>query len=236
MKITLSRELAIFFNKVLDDLVPPILRDVLIIWWPVYKLVFGSKAADFMRFKEQAALCSNEDMQQIYSQLADSHVNRRTDINNRSMRYIINEIEAGQDVLDVACGRGYLTEELTRSFCVNVVGVDFALNEEMKASVNPKYISGSVERIPFSDKSFDVVVCAHTLEHLLDIRKGVEEIRRVCRKKLIVVLPRQRPSRFTFDLHVHFFPYKYNVELLFYGAEGRVLNVGGDWVYIEEYL
>ncbi|MDZ7762755.1 MAG: methyltransferase domain-containing protein [Desulfovermiculus sp.] len=67
--------------------------------------------------------------------------------------------------------------------------------------------------LPFIDQMFDTVVCTHTLEHIPDIRQAVKELRRVAKKRLIIVLPRQRPYRYTFDLHLHFFPYAWSVLL-----------------------
>ena len=43
-----------------------------------------------------------------------------------------------------------------------------------------------IERLPFGDASFDTVICTHVLEHMLDLRAMVAELRRVCRKRLII--------------------------------------------------
>jgi hypothetical protein len=58
----------------------------------------------------------------------------------------------------------------------------------------------------------------------------------VAGKRLIVVVPRQRPYRFTFDLHVHFFPYAWSLELVLAtdGPPGRCRLIGGDWFYVED--
>ena len=66
-----------------------------------------------------------------------------------------------------------------------------------------------------------------------DIDKAVAELRRVCGGRLIVVLPKQREYKYTFDLHIHFFPYRYNVERLL-GTSGTIEKLGGDWYYIED--
>lgn len=40
-------------------------------------------------------------------------------------------------------------------------------------------ILGDVENLPFADRSFDVVICQHVLEHVTDDRRSLAEIRRV---------------------------------------------------------
>lgn len=47
------------------------------------------------------------------------------------------------------------------------------------------------ENIPFDDSFFDICICSGTLEHFVDISKGLKEIRRVLKKNgfLIVVVP-----------------------------------------------
>ena len=93
-----------------------------------------------------------------------------------------------------------------------------------------------IENLPFQDNEFDTVVSTHTLEHVLDIKKAISELRRVGRKRLIIVVPKQRPYNYTFDLHVHFFPYKWALLAHMTEAKGaqdmRLLD--GDWYYQED--
>jgi len=92
--------------------------------------------------------------------------------------------------------------------------------------------------LSFPDRSFDTVVCTHTLEHVLDLPRAVAELRRVARDRVIIVVPRQRPYRFTFDLHVRFFPLRCSVLDCFPAVPGlvsrRLENLGGDWYYQED--
>ena len=71
-------------------------------------------------------------------------------------------------------------------------------------------MKGNMENIPFADNSFDTVVSTHSLEHAADIERAVRELRRVAREKQIIVVPGQREYKYTFDLHLHFFPYRHS--------------------------
>jgi hypothetical protein len=55
--------------------------------------------------------------------------------------------------------------------------------------------------------------------HVQDAHAALEELRCVAKRRLIVVLPKQRPYRYTFDLHLRFFP------LFAYGSPVHVPDV-----------
>jgi ubiquinone/menaquinone biosynthesis C-methylase UbiE len=48
----------------------------------------------------------------------------------------------------------------------------------------------------------------HTLEQVKNIDQALREIRRVCKKRQMIVVPCEKKYRCTFDLHIHFFPYE----------------------------
>jgi ubiquinone/menaquinone biosynthesis C-methylase UbiE len=64
--------------------------------------------------------------------------------------------------------------------------------------------------LPFDDGEFDTVVCTHVLEHVLDFRAAIAELRRVCKRRLIIVVPAEREYKYTFNPHFNFFPYPYS--------------------------
>lgn len=86
--------------------------------------------------------------------------------------------------------------------------------------------------MPFEDNSFDTVICTHALEHIKNEKKALKELRRICRKKLIIVVPRQRDFRYTFDLHINFYPYRYNVEAML-ESDAIIELLNNDWMCIE---
>ena len=94
-------------------------------------------------------------------------------------------VEAGQRVLDVACGTGVLTRELARRVGpASVVGLD--PNEGMLAVARrrtPKvdWRRGHAEALPFGDRSFDVVTCQFGLMFFQDRAAGLRQMWRVLR-------------------------------------------------------
>lgn len=203
--MNISRNFANVVRFIIDELVPPILRDRKWFMWLPFKLIFGSKSDEFFNFKEQFHTLSDAEISDIYEKTADVHISRDTDLNQASINKIKSSIK-GRTVLDAGCGRGFLTNLLHHKY--DVVGVDFVKSgrfEEVSPGV--KFVEAPLTELPFEDDGFDTVICSHTLEHVKNITKAISELRRVAKKNLIIVVPKQRPYRYTFDLHVHFFPY-----------------------------
>jgi SAM-dependent methyltransferase len=91
-------------------------------------------------------------------------------------------------ILDVGCGDGRITNRLT-SLCSKVAGVDGS--REALNHVDVERVLGSVDLLPFGDKSFDLVLCCEVLEHLPfgSYPRAVEEVQRVAAKSIIVTVP-----------------------------------------------
>ncbi|GAB3281109.1 hypothetical protein GCM10027347_56530 [Larkinella harenae] len=100
---------------------------------------------------------------------------------------------AGKSALEVGCGGGILTEEISK-MGFNTTGIDpaaesihTARNHANAAKLAIRYEVGSGERIPFPDASFDVIFCCDVLEHVEDLPKVISEISRVLKPNGIFV-------------------------------------------------
>ncbi|MGF1583934.1 MAG: class I SAM-dependent methyltransferase [Bacteroidales bacterium] len=231
--MALRRDFTKYINYVFDNLFPPVLRDSrLFLFFFLYPF-FGRKTRYFAEFKERAPFFSGEELRDYYSRLEDSHLKRPTDLNRKSLSYILNNI-SGESVLDIACGRGYLVSLLADKYPgKNIYGIDIIAPEISAKPDNLHITCGDIENIDFPDNYFDTVICAHTLEHTQNFDKALRELRRVCRSRLIIVVPRQREYKYTFDLHLHFFPYLSSLKRVIKnpGADYRV--IGNDLVCTE---
>lgn len=92
---------------------------------------------------------------------------------------------AGLRVLDVGCGGGFSCEFLAKRGAI-VSGIDQSPNcinnaqrHAVLSQLDIDYQQGHAESLPYSDESFDSVVCVDVLEHVDDLRKTVLEIERV---------------------------------------------------------
>lgn len=228
----LNRSITNKVNWLLDNLVPPIVRDSKLFMSLWFYLLFGGKFRLFMGFKEKAPFLSQEEYEYYYKILSDKHIQRDTDLSPGCLERILSSV-VGESVVDIGCGRGYLVRKIAAQNGIPVVGVDISIPDIQDKSDNILFVRHNIEDLPFEDYSFDTVICTHTIEHLLDPLKTISEMRRVARKKIIIVVPRQREYKFTFDLHIHFFPYIFSLKRIMQRSDATYMIIGNDLYYEE---
>jgi protein-L-isoaspartate(D-aspartate) O-methyltransferase len=106
-------------------------------------------------------------------------------------------LKAGDRVLDVGCGKGFLLYEFTRAVPgIEVAGLDvshYAISHG-KAEVASCLQEGNAVSLPFADKSFDLVLSINTLHNLQlpDLERALKEIERVGRDHKYVLMDSYR--------------------------------------------
>ena len=231
-----SRNITLGIHFVLDQLVPPIIRDSKWFMSIIMRLSLGKGSKWLMTFKENFPDMTGSDLEEYYKKSASAHIERETDLNSKCIDRIKDTI-VGETVLDIACGRGYLAKQLAENY--KVTGADFIVDEEMVAkNPNIKWDTANIEALEYTDNQFDTVVCTHTLEHVINIDIALSELRRIAKKRLIIVIPKQRPYQYTFDLHVHFFYYDWQVKSILSkntkDSQPNLELLGGDWFLFED--
>lgn len=201
----LSRDIALKIHWVFDQLVPPVLRDQKWFMYIPIRMAFRHKAKHYFDFKFKAHELTDEEFKALYKDVSEVMFERETDLNRRSIELIQQHVK-GHNVLEVGCGGGYLSRLLSEKY--SITAFDINISDEVKSIPGIKFVEGNLEALPFADKEFDTVVCTHTLEHVLNLQPAIRELRRVARNCIIIV-PRQRPYKYTFDMHINFFPYDF---------------------------
>jgi ubiquinone/menaquinone biosynthesis C-methylase UbiE len=202
-----------------------------------FRLHWGRFIDDLERFRENVADLSPEVYRSIYDRMP--RIQNDTDNSQACLEAIAARVLPGR-ACDVGCGTGYLVDFLRRQSSLEgleLYGIDFIIEDatrERDSSI--RFVEAPVENLPFADGFFDTVICTHVLEHVLDIRAAIAELRRVCSKRLIVVVPLEREYRFTFNPHLHFFPYPHSFlrTILPVPPTAATFVIGRDLLYVEE--
>ncbi len=230
----LSRDLTLKFHFFLDQCLPPAIRDSRRLMYPAFRLFFGKKAQLFLDFKESALHLSETELASAYQSAQTVAPDRETDLSSACLDAVLENLR-GRTVLDVGAGRGFLAGKVSATR--QVTALDIVVDPQLSAKFSQVcFVIGNIQKLPFRDAAFDTVVCAHTLEHVQQIFTTVSELKRVARRRLIVVVPKQRPYRYTFDLHIHFFPYPTSLLSILKPNHGRAScrEIGGDLFYLED--
>ena len=234
----MSRNITIKINWILENLLFPVLRESKVLMYWIIWFAYGKYTRYVMEFKDRYPDLTDEEIGKYYELIKDAPINkkRKTDINQQCIEFIEKEIRKEDKVLDAACGRGYMVDRL-HSKGVDIYGIDIVLNKQQEKI--GYYKEGDLKNIPYEDNSFDIVICTHALEHIREYKVAIEELKRVSKDKIIIIMPKQREYRYTPDLHVNFCPYLYRFKEFVYqgGLDGaQCFEMGGDFVCVYSIL
>lgn len=230
----LSREFAIKIQFLLDECLPPLIRDAKWFIRLPFTLFYRDRADIFLDFKRRGFDMSEEEFADIYRRIAPVLMERETDLTEHGIRAILSAL-SGDSILEVGCGKALLAKKM--AVFKHVTACDIIIDSSVRDRERDiRFVEANILKLPFEDRSFDTVVCTHTLEHIPNIGKAIQELRRVTKCRLIVVVPKQRPYWYTFDLHLHFFPYEYSLRSVLGPdmAHATCTDIGGDWLYVED--
>jgi len=203
--------------------------------WPFFHVwLKGKDVKTWMEFKRLAPRLTNDEFRDVYRRSQSLASGRVTDTNRQALAHVCASIRKdSRSLIDIGCGGGYFLRELQQSARwgnINLYGCDMMDRGEIGSAT---YVVGDLESLPFADRSIDVVTCFHTLEHTRRLDLAVAELKRICRRQLIIVVPKQRYFHYTLDLHLNFFPEAEALESVV--RLGRpIVEFGSDLVYIAD--
>lgn len=96
----------------------------------------------------------------------------------RRVGILLNSVIPNMECLDVGCGILPLPEYMRYAPDVKFTGIDPYKGGERKF----KFVKGLAEKMPFEDASFDAVLYATSLDHLLNPKRAINETFRVLRE------------------------------------------------------
>jgi SAM-dependent methyltransferase len=106
-------------------------------------------------------------------------------------------LTSGSSVLDVGCGKGFMLHDMAQLIPgIIVKGIDvssYAIENTIE-DMRPYVQVANAKRLPFPDKSFDVVISINTIHNLEreECAKALREIERVSRGKSFITVDAYR--------------------------------------------
>lgn len=102
------------------------------------------------------------------------------------MRQRLGDLSASR-VLDAGASDGMF---LSRIGARNGVGVNLTPDcvAQIRADGFEAHLA-DIEHLPFADKAFDYVICCETLEHVPNPIHTINELARVCAKRIVITIP-----------------------------------------------
>jgi len=93
------------------------------------------------------------------------------------------QINSDAKVLDLCCGAGQATQELVKHFS-NVTGLDaspIAIKRAKQRVPQAEYVDAFAEKIPFSDRSFDLVITSTAMHEMEpeQLQQIIQEVHRI---------------------------------------------------------
>src|SRR4051812_12824840 len=102
------------------------------------------------------------------------------------VRQVSDLLRPGSRILEVAPGPGYLAVELARLGRYQVVGLDISASfvqiaraKAKQASVAAEFHQGDAAHMPFSDGTFDFIVCRAAFKNFTEPAQAIREMHRV---------------------------------------------------------
>jgi ubiquinone/menaquinone biosynthesis C-methylase UbiE len=109
-------------------------------------------------------------------------------------------------VLDLCCGTGIVSKKVITRKESTIIGLDLSLSMIRYAQRHHKtVINSDASRLPFSNESFDIVICRQAL-HFIDIPKLAGELKRILRPGGQIIISQTVPfnakdSAYLYKIH-----------------------------------
>lgn len=98
---------------------------------------------------------------------------------------------AGKKIIEVGCNEGFVSKALLENGAEIVTPVDYSdeMVQKAKEIFGLDVVKADINKLPFADQSFDIALGCEVLEHIYNPFKGLSELFRVAREKVVVTVP-----------------------------------------------
>lgn len=96
-------------------------------------------------------------------------------------------------LLDIGCGSGIFLKELANR-CNNLNAIDthrkmnLVKDMTLKENIEANLVEASITDLPYASETFDCIISVSVLEHIKELDRALNEIRRVAKNDAVIVL------------------------------------------------
>lgn len=115
-------------------------------------------------------------------------------INNKYVRLIDKYTDHGQNILDIGCGTGFITNALAMRYRSNFSGIDFSNGIDIAKQIANDYSIDNVEFIKENffvfnpEKKYDVIIAQSFLTHVPEWQKAIEKIKLLLSHNGVIII------------------------------------------------
>jgi ubiquinone/menaquinone biosynthesis C-methylase UbiE len=93
-------------------------------------------------------------------------------------------------ILDAGCGSGNLLKLLEEKISLdnNLYGLDYNKNINQINLSFTRLIRGDLRNLPFKEEVFDIIFCLDVLEHIKEVNKAIDEVKRILKKEGYIIV------------------------------------------------
>jgi SAM-dependent methyltransferase len=118
------------------------------------------------------------------------------------IEHISRKLKKGDKILDIGCGRGYLSN-LFQKRGFKVIALDFSrLNVDFYHKFGLEALCANAESLPFNEESFDLVYSNDLIEHLFNPDKHFQEVFRILNNGGHYII--KKPNRLFDEIYYRF--------------------------------
>lgn len=100
-----------------------------------------------------------------------------------TVRDFLREHKDVNKILDVGCSRGYLSKIIKNK---QLYGIDISSELLKDVTGYKESRKASVLKIPYPDNFFELVICFQVVEHILEYKRALIELKRVSKKYILL--------------------------------------------------
>jgi len=121
------------------------------------------------------------------------HASYGDEVTHPTREWLAGIISDGKSLLEIGYGAGQEYDNLFNRFGRVIQYRGYDISEKFQAVCKAKFPAGdfrigSIFQIPEPDSSWDIVLCRHVLEYQKEWKKAIDELWRVTKEKLIIIL------------------------------------------------